>query len=74
MAHATTAAFAELPDRIMGDKTFCPRLRTDAPTVTVVLYLPGRTKRVVDYQGCEAAPPALRRFEAAIERAAAGKR
>jgi hypothetical protein len=70
MAHATASAFAQLPDSIMADRRFCPYLTTDGATLTVVLYLPERAKRVVDYQGCQWAPAALRRFEDAIERAA----
>jgi hypothetical protein len=70
MAHAAGAAFVALPDTIMSNRTFCSILHTDAPTVIVELYLPGSTKRVVDYLGCRWAPAALREFETAIERAA----
>jgi len=71
IGQARAAAFAELPDVIvMGDLRFCPIVMTDAPTVTVVLYLPDRAKRVVDYLGCGWVPAALRDFERAIEGAA----
>ena len=54
----------------MRDPRFCPFVRTDAATVIVVLYLPDRAKRVVNYHGCPWTPAALRDFEEAIERAA----
>jgi len=71
VSQAQTARFAEIPDVIvMGDPRFCPVVLTDAPTMTVVLYLPDRAKRVADYLGCGWVPAALRDFERAIERAA----
>jgi len=54
----------------MRDPRFCPFVRSDAATVIVVLYLPDRAKRVVNYHGCPWTPAALRDFEEAIERAA----
>jgi len=70
IAHAEGVAFAQLPDTIMRDPRFCPFVRSDAATVIVVLYLPDRAKRVVNYHGCPWTPAALRDFEEAIERAA----
>ena len=70
IAHARGTAFAELPEYLMRDKRFCPVLRSDAATVTVILHSPGSVKRVIDYHGCAWAPAALREFQRAIERAA----
>jgi hypothetical protein len=70
ISQARTTAFAEFPDVVMGDPRFCRVVATDHPTMTVVLYLPDRAKRVADYLGCEAVPAELRDFERAIERAA----
>ena len=70
IAHAQSAAFAELPDRLMGDRRFCRSLHTDAATVTVTLHVRGSLKRVVDYHGCASVPGGLREFERQIERAA----
>ena len=65
-----SAAFALLPDSILRDQRFCRSLRTDAATVTVMLFLPDRAKRVVNYHGCRWTPASLRDFEQAVERAA----
>jgi hypothetical protein len=61
--------FFALPDTIERDRKYCPAQLTDQPTVTVSLFLPGRTKQVVDYYGCAWAPWALRNVERAIDEA-----
>jgi len=47
IAHAQVASTAASRfDFDVGDPRFCPVVATDAPKLTVVLYLPDRAKRV----------------------------
>jgi len=66
--------FLELPDRIADDPHFCPHRMTDAPTVTVTLFMTKATKSVEDYHGCMWAPDGLRRLENYIDEVANTKR
>lgn len=64
-----------LPPVIAEDSMLCTVRATDHPTVTVALYRPGATIRVVDYRGCYAGPDLsvatplarLRRFTGQID-------
>jgi len=72
---ADRIGLAKLPPVIAEDSTLCTVRATDHPTVTVALYRPGMTTRVVDYRGCYAGPDLsvatslarLRRFTGQID-------
>jgi hypothetical protein len=70
---AMFAAFFSLPDAIQRDSTFCSIHFTDSPTATVSVFLPTRSKRVVDDHGCVWTPAALRDLENAIDEVAGSK-
>ena len=70
---AMFAAFFSLPDAIERDSTFCSIHFTDSPTATVSVFLPTRSKRVVDDHGCVWTPAALRDLENAIDEVAGSK-
>ena len=70
MAYALISHFADLPDTLESHPVFGRICGTDAPTVVVTLYHQRLVKRVVDYQGCEWAPVAIRELERVIEKAA----
>lgn len=72
---ADRIGLAKLPPVIAEDSSLCTVRATDHPTVTVALYRPGATRRVVDYRGCYAGPDLsvaaplarLRRFTGQID-------
>jgi hypothetical protein len=70
---ALFAAFLSLPDTIGRNSTFCFRHFTDSPTAIVSLFLPTRSKRVVDDHGCVWTPGTLRDLEDAIDNVAGTK-
>ena len=67
LTRAMITDFLALPDRIQGDKRFCPRSMTDHPTAIVTIFLPSGPRRVEDYHGCYWAPVGLRQLEDAID-------
>jgi len=72
---AVRSGLMDLPEVVSRDRSLCPSMRSDSPTVIVTLYWAAGRHRIVDYLGCFAGkkpsmPPslsALRRFEAAID-------
>jgi hypothetical protein len=70
MAHARIFGFVQLPDTLQTDPVFGRRCGTDAPTAVVTLFHQRLVKQVVDYQGCEWAPAAIRELEREIDEAA----
>jgi hypothetical protein len=70
MAYALIVGFAQLPDTLQTDPVFGRRCGTDAPTAVVTLFHRRLVKQVVDYQGCEWAPVAIREMERDIDRVA----
>jgi len=67
VANAEFLGFWDLPEVIAKDRRFGTHCVTDAPTAIVTIFLPNRSKRVVDYQGCQWAPAGLRDLECLID-------
>ena len=51
----------------------CGMHHTDAPSVTTSVKTDTQSKQIVNYHGCNGAPPALRGIEDAIDRIAGTK-
>jgi hypothetical protein len=74
---ADAAGFFALPADIMRDRTLCPVVATDHPTVVLTIYRPTGAKAVADYLGCftgrdspaaaRTALPPLRALQSAVD-------
>ena len=77
-AQADRMGIMRLPAVIANASEFCPVRATDHATVTIALYTPDSTYRVVDYLGCYSSPhlevapalAALRQFTVEVDRVA----
>jgi hypothetical protein len=70
VAQAQAIHFFAIPELISADPKYCPAPVSGGETVTVTLFAPGRSHRVVDPHSCQWSPAALWEFERALSSAA----